>query len=252
MTGPGNWTFFVPGRSPLLIDAGVGVDAHLTAIADTAVDGPGHVLVTHAHSDHIAGAEPISVRWPQTNFSKMPWPARDARFPVEWQAVRDGQHIPAGDGWLEVVHTPGHAPDHIALWEPSTRTLFSGDLVVPGTTVVIPASLEGSLAAYLRSLERILALRPARLLPAHGAPVDDPVTIIRHYIAHRHERERQILEALHAGDRTLDALVARIYVGLNPALVPSARESVSAHLRKLQDEGVAQQHGDEWAPYGRA
>src|SRR5690606_33300032 len=111
--------------------------------------------------------------------------------PAAWQPLRDGDVVPAGDVELHVVHTPGHAPDHLAFWEPSTQTLFSGDLVVPGTTVVIPANMEGSLSAYLQSLERVLALGPARLMPAHGSPVDDPQTLIRQYIAHRLERERQ-------------------------------------------------------------
>lgn len=249
MTGGGNWTFYLPGRHPVLIDAGVGVDQHLAAIANATTDGPVHVLVTHAHADHIAGVESISLRWPQTKFSKMPWPARDGRFPAQWHPLDDGDSIAAGDGWLEVVHTPGHAPDHVALWESSTRTLFSGDLVVPGTTVVIPASMEGSLSAYLRSLERVLALQPARLLPAHGAAVENPSAIIREYLAHRHERERQIVAGLRAGDRTVDALVTRIYVGLEPAVVPMARESLVAHLRKLQDEGAVRQDGEEWALY---
>jgi glyoxylase-like metal-dependent hydrolase (beta-lactamase superfamily II) len=154
--------------------------------------------------------------------------------------------IAAGDGELEVVHTPGHAPDHVVLWDAATRTLFSGDLVTLGTTVVIPASMEGSLSAYLHSLERVLALQPLRLMPAHGSPIEDPSTILRQYIDHRHERERQVIAALRAGDRTADALVARIYVGLKPALVPMARDSVMAHLRKLEDDSAARREGDEW------
>ena len=246
MTGAGNWTYFLPGRMPLMIDAGVGVDVHLSAIESTANDGPGHVVVTHAHSDHISGILPIAARWPATRFSKLPWPERDARFPAGWELLKDGDVVPAGDGELHVVHTPGHAPDHIALWDPASRTLFSGDLVVAGTTVVIPATMEGSLSAYLRSLERVLALAPRRLLPAHGSLIEEPSIIIREYINHRRERERQIVRGLELGDRTADELVARIYVGLNPAVVPMARESVLAHLRKLQDEGAAHLTGEEW------
>ena len=249
MTGWGNWTYYLPGRHPLMIDAGVGIDTHVAAIASAAHDGPGHVVVTHAHTDHIGGVDTILSRWPETAVSKMAWPERDAKFPAPWRALRDRDVIPAGDGEVHVMHTPGHAPDHIALWEPSTRTLFSGDLVVPGTTVVIPASMEGSLSAYLRSLERVLALHPARLLPAHGSPIDDPAAIVRQYIDHRHERERQVLAGLRAGDQTIDALVERIYVGLKPALVPMARESVLAHLRKLADDGVARQDDEVWALY---
>jgi hydroxyacylglutathione hydrolase len=249
MTGSGNWTYFLPGRYPSLIDAGVGAEAHVNAIAQARPDGPRHVLVTHAHSDHISGAEAIRSRWPDTTFAKLPWPDRDNRLAIEWQPLHDGQVIAAGDGALEVVHTPGHAPDHLAFWDAATKTLFSGDLVVPGTTVVIPASMGGSLAAYLRSLERVLLLGPERLLPAHGTPIDDPAEIINRYIAHRLEREQQVLGGLRDGARTIAALVERIYIGLNPALVAMARESVLAHLRKLEEDGIAHREGEEWALY---
>jgi glyoxylase-like metal-dependent hydrolase (beta-lactamase superfamily II) len=249
MTGSGNWTYFFPGRAPVLIDAGVGQAEHLEAIAVAAPGGPARVLVTHAHGDHISGVTAMADRWPATQYAKWPWPERDATFAVDWQPLGDEQVIVAGDGELQVIHTPGHAPDHIAFWDASSRTLFCGDLVVPGTTVVILASHGGSLSAYLASLERVLALRPTRLMPAHGAAIDDPESLIRHYIAHRMARERQVIEGLRAGDRTVGALVARIYVGLDSALIPMARESVLAHLGKLQDDAVARQDGDEWALY---
>ena len=247
MTGAGNWTYFLPGRYPVLIDAGVGDARHIKEMARARRDGPGHVLVSHAHSDHISGVAALASRWPDTRFSKMPWPDRDAKHHVPWRALADGDVILAGDDELHAIHTPGHAPDHLAFWHPSTATLLSGDLVVAGTTVVIPASMGGSLTAYLSSLARVLSLRPVRLLPAHGAPIEQPERIIRQYIAHRHEREQQVIAALRSGLRTTDALVSRIYVGLALALVPMARESVLAHLQKLEDDRVVHQESGEWA-----
>jgi glyoxylase-like metal-dependent hydrolase (beta-lactamase superfamily II) len=249
MTGAGNWTYFLPGRAPVLIDAGVGERVHLDAITAARAEGPGHVLVSHGHGDHISGAPALSSLWPATRFSKMPWPARDTNYPVQWGVLGDGDVIAAGDGELHAIHTPGHAPDHLAFWHPATRTLFSGDLVVAGTTVVIPATMGGSLRAYLASLERVLSLAPARLLPAHGAPIDQPEQIIRQYLAHRRERERQVVAALASGLRTPDAMVNRIYAGLAPALVSMACESVLAHLDKLEEERVVRREGDEWALY---
>ncbi len=246
MTGSGNWTYFLPGRSPVLIDAGTGLPAHLEAIAAAAPAGPGHVVVTHAHGDHASGVPAIRSRWPATTFSKLPWPGRDDRYPADWQPLRDGDVIPAGDADLTVVHTPGHAPDHVALWDPRDRVLFSGDLITLGTTVVILASHGGSLAEYLASLRRVQALAPARLLPAHGAVIDDPAAVIQRYLDHRAEREAQVVAGLRAGHRSIDALVAGIYRGLQPALVPMARESVLAHLIKLEHEGRARREGEEW------
>jgi glyoxylase-like metal-dependent hydrolase (beta-lactamase superfamily II) len=246
MTGSGNWTYLLAGAKPVLIDAGTGVASHLDAIAAHVPDGPRHVLVTHAHEDHASGTVAIAARWPQTRFSKMPWPDRDTRYGVHWNALVDGQTIEAGDDVLNVVHTPGHAPDHICLWRSSTRDLFCGDLVVLGSTVVIPASSGGSLTDYLSSLSRVDALAPSRLLPAHGPAIEDPEAIIRRYIEHRKQREQQVLAALEDGSETVDRLTARIYVGLAAELMPMARESVLAHLVKLEHEGLVRRLGGDW------
>jgi len=247
MTGAGNWTYFLPGRHPVLIDAGTGLVEHLDAIASARPEGPDHVIVTHAHGDHASGASAIATRWPGAVFSKYPWPERDERYQVSWRPLTDGDTVSAGDDELTVVHTPGHAPDHIALWHAGSKTLFSGDLVSTDTTVVILASHGGSLSEYLASLTRVRELAPARLLPAHGPAIEDPAGIIDRYLAHRAMREEQIIAALTAGFSTVPAIVARIYVGLSNALVPMAHESVLAHLQKLEDEGRAAQHDGEWS-----
>jgi glyoxylase-like metal-dependent hydrolase (beta-lactamase superfamily II) len=249
MTGAGNWTYFLAGRHPVLIDAGVGDRAHLDAVAQARLEGPDHVLVSHAHGDHISGVAALASRWPATRFSKMAWPERDSTYQVHWHLLGDGDVVPAGDDELQAIHTPGHAPDHLAFWHPSTRTLFSGDLVVAGTTVVIPASMGGSLKAYIASLERLLHLAPARLLPAHGDPVEQPERLIRQYLEHRRDREHQVIAALASGLRSPDAVVSRIYVGLSAPLVPMARESILAHLHKLEEDQVVRREGQDWALY---
>src|SRR5262245_23075221 len=104
MTGAGNWTYFLPGRHPLLIDAGVGESGHIASIENACEDGPRHVVVTHAHGDHISGVSAIADRWPATMFSKYPWPERDARYAVQFAAIRDDQVIPAGDSSVQAIH----------------------------------------------------------------------------------------------------------------------------------------------------
>jgi glyoxylase-like metal-dependent hydrolase (beta-lactamase superfamily II) len=247
MTGDGNWTWLIPGRVPTLIDAGTGEPAHLAALLD-ALGGStlSQVLVTHAHTDHASGAPAIAARMPETRFRKMLWPERDAKWPVAYEPLADGDSVAAGDDRLTVVHTPGHAPDHLCFWHEPTRTLFCGDLAVKGTTVWIPAALQGDLAAYLESLRRVLALQPARLLPAHGPVIDDPEEVLRAYLEHRLERERQIVEALRRGDATADAITARVYQGLPPHLLPMARDGVVAHLIKLEREQRVRRDGDQW------
>lgn len=244
MTGAGNWTYLIGDRHPVLIDAGVGKASHLDAIANAAPQGPSLVVVTHAHSDHVTGAPAIHERWPAARFAKCPWPIRDPK--LDWSWLEDGSSVETDEGPLTMLHTPGHAPDHLTLWHADSRTLFVGDMLVPGSTVVIPASHGGSLSEYLRSLERMLQLNPARAFPAHGPVIDDPVTLIHRYIRHRAQREQQVSEAIDAQGSTVEAIAAAIYPTLSDELVPMARESVLAHLQKLENDGRAARRGDLW------
>lgn len=94
------------------------------------------------------------------------------------------------------------------------------------------------MAAYLRSIERLIALDPARLLPAHGPAVDAPGQLLRATIAHRLRREAQVRDAVAERLETVHAITDSIYDGLDPALMPAARENVRAHLDKLEREGI--------------
>ena len=247
MTGPGNWTWLIPGRLPTLIDAGVGEPEHLDEIEE-ALGGAtlAQVLVTHAHADHAGGVMAIAGRMPSVRFLKMPWPDRDNRWPVRWSPLADGGTVDAGDTSLTVVHTPGHAPDHLCFWHAATRALFGGDLAIEGTTVWIPSFLGGDLAAYLASLARVLALNPARIFPGHGPIITNPDALLRGYLAHRRERELQIVDALRRGDASAAAIVAHVYPELEQGLVPRAEETVLAHLEKLERDGTARRAGDAW------
>jgi glyoxylase-like metal-dependent hydrolase (beta-lactamase superfamily II) len=253
MTGDGNWTYLIGHRAPVLIDAGVGNASHLDAIAAAAPRGPSTVVVTHAHSDHVSGAPAIMARWPGARFVKFPWPGAGLRgthdADVSWSWLEDGAIVDTDDGPLTVLHTPGHSPDHVTLWHADSRTLFTGDMLVQGSTVVIPASHRGSLADYLRSLDRMRQLNPARALPAHGPVIDDPVALIHGYVEHRAQREAQVLAALRRGGTTVDDITARIYPSLVEALVPMAKESVLAHLEKLEIEGRARRDADRWMSF---
>jgi glyoxylase-like metal-dependent hydrolase (beta-lactamase superfamily II) len=247
MTGAGNWTWLIRGRVPTLIDAGVGEPRHLDEL-EQALNGAAlaQVVVTHAHSDHAGGVVAIAERLPSARFLKIPWAGRDHRWPVKWEALADGATLVIGDTSATVLHTPGHAPDHACLWHPGTRSLFGGDLAIDGTTVWIPASLGGDLTAYLASLERVIALDPAQIFPGHGPIIADPGRLLRGYVEHRRARERQVIDALAAGAADPRAIVGRIYPELNDALIPRAEETVTAHLVKLEHDGVARSRGDAW------
>ena len=240
MTGSGNQTWLVSGRTTTLVDAGVGTPSHLDAVAaalDTAGRRLEQVVVTHAHSDHASGAAAIAARWPDARFMKLPWPAMDGRYGVRWEPLADGGSLAAGDLQVEVLATPGHSPDHICLWHAESRTVFGGDLLIAGATVVVPGTRGGSLRDYLASLERVRALDPLQVLPAHGPVIDQPIALIDRYIAHRHAREAEILAAIAGGAETVDAIVAAVYPQLEDPLRKVAVETVHAHVRKLVDEG---------------
>lgn len=239
-TGAGNHTYLLRTSRATLIDAGEGAAAHLDAVAEAAGDLPlAQVLVTHGHVDHVAGAPALAARFPDAAFAKYPWPDADARYPVAWRRLRDGEIVDAGGTALLVIHTPGHAPDHVCFFEPDSGVLFGGDLVINGGTVVVPASHGGSLRQYLQSLRTVLDLQPRRILPAHGAPVENPGALIRSYLTHRAMRERQIADALGREPQAIPQLVARLYPTLAEELRDAAAESVLAHLVKLEEDGVA-------------
>jgi glyoxylase-like metal-dependent hydrolase (beta-lactamase superfamily II) len=237
MTGAGNNTWLVEGAEPALIDAGVGAPEHLVAL-ERALGGRPlvRVLVTHGHPDHATGVPAIRARWPDVEVCRWRAPDDDSRDSTV-RGLADGEHIRAGDADLVAVHTPGHAPDHLCFWNMETRDLFGGDMLIAGTTVMIPAGHGGSLAAYLESLAHLAALAPRRVLPGHGPIIENPLDLIDEYVAHRRQREDQILECLASGATTVDAIVARVYPGLADAVRPAARLTVQAHLDKLRDEG---------------
>jgi glyoxylase-like metal-dependent hydrolase (beta-lactamase superfamily II) len=188
----------------------------------------------------------IAARMPHVRFLKMPWPEEDVAWRVRWQPLTDGELVAAGDSALAAIHTPGHSPDHLCFWHQESGQLFCGDLAWKGSTVVIPSSQGGDVAVYLSSLQRVLQLQPETMLPAHGPVIERPMELLREYIEHRALREQQVLSALRSGVTNPDEMVARIYPSLAAALVPVARESVLAHLVKLEREGRVAHDGERW------
>lgn len=230
LTGPGNNTWLLDGARPTLIDAGVGHPEHLDELARHLAGRPlALVLVTHAPPDHASGVPALRQRWPSVAVHK--WPAADA---PHLEPLHDGEQVSAGDALLKVIHTPGHAVDHVCFWEPQSRGLFCGDMMTATTTIMVPpAARGGSLSDYLASLKRLSALDPEVAWPGHGPVIGDPVGRVAEYLVHRAERERQVLACLDQGVTDLDGIVAMVYADTPRDLWPAARLTVEALLERL-------------------
>jgi glyoxylase-like metal-dependent hydrolase (beta-lactamase superfamily II) len=218
MTLEGTNTYLV-GRDPaVVIDPGPDDDGHIEAIRRAAEGrgGIGTVLLTHDDADHLAGVEPLGIE-----------PARPA----------DGETI-AG---LTAIATPGHAAEHLSFLRPEDEgrfACFCGDLILgEGSTIVGPRRLGGSLADFMRSLERLRSFDLTRLYPGHGPEVDDPRAKIDEYVEHRLMRERRLVAALDRGERSREALLAEVWDDVPEVLRPAAAIAMEAHLEKLEEEG---------------
>lgn len=222
-TGPGTNTYLLASSDEVLIlDPGPDMDEHRTAI----IDGVGGrlvvgVIATHTHPDHAPLANPLGVHYDVPVLGFGPGP----RFTPD-MTLADGSEVGFGVDRLLAVHTPGHTDDHLCFrWG---GTLFTGDHIMGGSTVVIEDA-----TAYLESLYRVSDLGVGRLEPGHGDAMDDAGRAIDDYIEHRLEREREIVEAIGSGAATVGDVVDAVYTEVPSGLRQAAVHQVRVQLTKL-------------------
>ena len=193
------------------------------------------VIETHTHADHVAGHGVLAARH-GTCVATHPL----GRPEYATRAIADGDRIVLGHVSLEVLHTPGHAPNHLCFLLEEERLLFTGDTVLDGMFSVVSPQRGGDMNEYLASLGRMEKLRLSRLAPGHGDVIDDARPRIQEYVAHRHDRERQVLALLKKqGPAKIPDMVTTLYADrdLHPKLVEAAGWQLHAHLLKLKGEG---------------
>ena len=257
-TFAGTNTYLVGHNDLAIIDPGPDLPAHFAALR-AAIGGRkvSGIFVTHTHRDHTDLVPRIADFTGATIYGEGPHRAFRALRGMETnafdasadhditpdQALADGETI-SGSGWtLEAVHTPGHTANHCAFALKEQNILFSGDHVMGWSTSIV-APPDGSMAAYLASLEKLRARGDKLYFPGHGGPVTNPKTFSKALTAHRKMRERAIVQRLRGGDALIPEIVAALYRDVDNRLHGAAALSVFAHLEHLIEQGRAGTGGE--------
>jgi len=244
----GTGTYIVGRGEVAVVDAGPADPCHVEAILRaTRNETITHQLVTHTHSDHSPAAALLKEATGARTWAFGPHGSGRSHGDVVVEEdgdmafrpdhkVRHGDVIHGGGWTIECVFTPGHTSNHMCFALKEERSLFSGDHVMGwSTTVVSPP--DGDMAAYMRSLRLLQGRDDRRYLPTHGPAIEDPETHVRELIAHRENRERQILACVTDGVATIPEMVEIMYAAVERGLHPAARHSVLSHVIHMVETG---------------
>jgi glyoxylase-like metal-dependent hydrolase (beta-lactamase superfamily II) len=238
LTGPGTNSYVLGSEECVVIDPGPDDPVHLERILAGAPGPITRIVCTHSHPDHSPGAAWLRVR---TGAPVLGLPAPDDGFQDPGYAPDAGliedERVAFGDMTLRVVHTPGHASNHVCLLHEESGLLFTGDHLMSGSTVVILPP-DGSMRQYLHSLQRLLELPLADIAPGHGSLIPDAHGDIRRVMKHRQTREDKLVKALSTRrNATLEDLLPEVYDDVPRFMHAAARYSLLAHVLKLVEEG---------------
>ncbi len=248
MTGPGTNSYIVgAGDDIVVIDPGPPNDDHISALLAI----PGRIraiLVTHTHPDHSPAASLLKEKTGAPLLGMTP-PAgehQDQSFRPD-RVLAHGERIEAAGSTLRVIHTPGHASNHLCYLLAEDRVLFTGDHVMQGSTVVINPP-DGDMAAYIASLRMLLGEPIDYFAPGHGFLIPRPFEMVDLLVRHRFVRESKTLGAVRAtGPATLETLTPVVYDDVPAFKHPWAARSLLAHLRKLEKDGAVEERGGVWS-----
>jgi len=249
-TGPGTNTYLVGHEEVTVIDPGPAMEQHIEAIL-SASKNIKQILVTHTHPDHSPGVRllkkelDIPAYGMLTNTSKN----QDTSFNPE-RILEDEELFEEEEYTLEVVHTPGHASNHLCFILREEKFIFTGDHIMNGSTVVIGPP-DGNMKQYIESLNKLKNYEIEKIAPGHGEVLESPHQVADWIINHRLEREKKVFEALKKVTRgTPDTLVEKVYDDVDSSLFPIAEASLLAHLIKLEEDQVIVRSGEEYIYQG--
>ena len=245
-TGPGTNTYLVGKEEVTVIDPGPAMQEHIDVIT-AAAPNIKQILVTHTHPDHSPGVRllkenlDIPAYGMLTNSSKN----QDQTFSPE-RILDDGEVFQEKEFSIEVVHTPGHASNHLCFILKEEKLIFTGDHIMNGSTVVIGPP-DGNMKQYIQSLEKLKDYDIEKIAPGHGELLENPHEVADWIINHRLEREKKVFQALQEATKgTPDTLVEKVYDDVDSSLFPIAKASLLAHLIKLEEDQLIYSSGEEY------
>jgi glyoxylase-like metal-dependent hydrolase (beta-lactamase superfamily II) len=242
MTYHGTNTYLIEtGDGLVVLDPGPDLPAHVEAVLRAAGGKVDLILLSHTHHDHLEAAPAlVAATGARTAGFRT---SADPRFDPDIK-LDDGATI-AG---MTVVHTPGHASDHLCYGfaaQDGSAVLFSADHVMSWSSSVVSPP-DGDMSAYVASLKRLLDRSDEVFLPGHGPPLPEPRNLTRALLFHRLERERAILARLGKAPADTAALRSALYSQTHPRLQRAAERNVLAHLLKLEAEGKVARADEVW------
>lgn len=245
-TGPGTNTYLVGMNEVTVVDPGPALDSHIEAIVG-ASGTIKQIVVTHTHPDHSPGVKLLqeAVDVPAYGLITETTKHQDKTF-MPKKLLSDGDIMEEKEFTLEVIHTPGHASNHLCYLVKEEGLIITGDHIMNGSTVVISPP-DGNMKHYIESLEKLKNYNLQSIAPGHGEIMKEPQLVAEWIIKHRLDREEKVADALKkAGKGNPDSLVDNVYDDVDASLFPIAKWSLQAHLLKLAEEGRAKQDGENF------
>ncbi|MFL2701929.1 MAG: MBL fold metallo-hydrolase [Gammaproteobacteria bacterium] len=245
-TGPGTNTYLIGNEEVTVLDPGPAMDSHIDAIT-SASDKIKQIVVTHTHPDHSPGVRLLQERLdiPAYGMVTETSKGQDNSFKPD-KILKDEDTFEESEYTLEVVHTPGHASNHLCYILKEEEFIFTGDHIMNGSTVVIGPP-DGNMKQYLDSLEKLKQFKLSKIAPGHGEVLENPYEVAEWIINHRLQREEKVASALKEATKgNPESLVKKVYDDVDSSLFPIAKASLLAHLIKLEEDNLISKEGNDF------